>query len=55
VDLKTCDRAKIWQRIKNGYRNNDCLITIGTGLITDEENVGLVSNHAYGVLEIFEH
>lgn len=38
----------------NGYRNNDCLITIGTGLISDEDSIGLVSNHAYGVLEIYE-
>lgn len=38
-----------------GYKNNDCLITIGTGLIPDEEAVGLVSNHAYGVLEVFEY
>jgi len=54
VDLKTYPREKLWERIKAGYRTNDCLITIGTGLIQDEENVGLVSNHAYGVLEIYE-
>jgi len=55
IDLKTYPRAKLWERIKAGYRTNDCLITIGTGLIADEENVGLVSNHAYGVLEIYEY
>ena len=55
VDLKDYNRSKLWERIKNGYKNNDCLITIGTGLIPDEDNVGLVSNHAYGVLEIFEY
>ena len=46
------DRNLLWSRIIKGYRNNDCLITIGTGVITDEDNVGLVGNHAYGVLEI---
>ena len=55
IDLKTYNRNKLWERIKSGYRNNDCLITIGTGLIVDEDSVGLVSNHAYGVLEIFEY
>ena len=54
INLKTYSRAKLWERIKAGYRNNDCLITIGTGLIPDEDAVGLVSNHAYGVLEIME-
>jgi hypothetical protein len=44
----------LWERIRAGYRNNDCLITIGTGKILDEEAVGLVSCHAYGVLEIYE-
>lgn len=54
VDLKNTDRQRTWERIMKGYRNNDCLITIGTGLINDEDSVGLVSNHAYGVLEIYE-
>jgi calpain-7 len=30
------------------------MITIATGIIQDEDNVGLVGNHAYGVLEIVE-
>ena len=55
VNLKTCDREKIFERIKNGYRTNDCLITIGTGLVENEDRVGLVQGHAYGVLEIMEH
>ena len=55
IDLKSYNRQRLWERIKSGYRSNDCLITIGTGLIPDEENVGLVSNHAYGVLEIYEY
>ena len=45
---------KLWQKVLRGYKSNDCLITIGTGVITDEDNVGLVGNHAYGVLEIVE-
>ena len=52
---KSYNRQRLWERIKSGYRSNDCLITIGTGLIPDEDNVGLVSNHAYGVLEIYEY
>mmetsp|Transcript_19533 Transcript_19533/g.14240 ORF Transcript_19533/g.14240 Transcript_19533/m.14240 type:complete len:214 (+) Transcript_19533:319-960(+) len=54
-DLPTVDdKEKLWQKILLGYKNNDCLITIGTGLIPDEDSIGLVSNHAYGVLEIYE-
>lgn len=44
----------MWKRITSGYKTNDCLITIGTGKIVNEEGVGLKSNHAYGVLEILE-
>ena len=46
------DKNRLWDRIKGGYANNDCLITIGTGVNPDEDNIGLVGNHAYGVLEI---
>ena len=55
IDLQSYPRQKLWERIRRGYKNNDALITIGTGFIQDEERVGLVSNHAYGVLEIFEY
>lgn len=48
------DKNQLWNRIKKGYANNDCLITIGTGIIQDEEAIGLVGGHAYGVLEIVE-
>jgi len=37
-----------------GYKNRDCLITCGTGPIEDEDKMGLVSGHAYAVLEIME-
>ena len=49
------DADAIWTKISTGARNNDCLITIGTGLISDEDSVGLVGHHAYGVLEVVEH
>ena len=55
IELSTYDRTKLWKRIKQGYLTNDCLITIGTGLIQDEDAIGLVSNHAYGVLELLEY
>ena len=54
LNSENLDRNQLWNRIKLGYRNNDCLITIGTGVIPDEDNVGLVGNHAYGVLEVQE-
>lgn len=52
---KDVNRDSLWAKILRGYRNNDCLITIGTGVIPDEDNVGLCGNHAYGVLEILEY
>jgi calpain-7 len=55
IDLQTYDRQKLWQRISAGYRNRDCLITCGTGAIEDEDKIGLVSGHAYAILEIMEY
>lgn len=54
LNKEDLDRNMLWNKIKAGYANNDCLITLGTGVIPDEDNVGLVGNHAYGVLEIIE-
>lgn len=54
IDLRETDRAKLWNRIYNGYKNRDCLITCGTGAIENEDAIGLVSGHAYAVLEIME-
>lgn len=51
---KNVNPTKLWNKVMRGYQTNDCLITIGTGHIADEDNVGLVGNHAYGVLEIVE-
>jgi hypothetical protein len=35
-------------------KNNDCLITVGTGTIQDEDAIGLVGSHALGILEVVE-
>ena len=48
------DRNALWKRIHAGYKNNDCLITVGTGSIVDEDAVGLVGCHAYAILEVVE-
>lgn len=37
-----------------GSRANACLITLRTGVVLDEDAVGLVGNHAYAVLEVIE-
>jgi len=55
VKLEKCeDKAALWSKIYRAYKNNDAMITIATGVIQDEDQVGLVGNHAYGVLEIVE-
>ena len=53
-DKRTVDTDKLWKKILTGVNNNDCLVTIGTGVIPDEDNVGLVGCHAYGILEVME-
>jgi calpain-7 len=40
--------------VLSGSQSNDCLITLGTGIIQDEDKLGLVGGHAYGVLEVFQ-
>jgi len=37
-----------------GEKLKDVMISISTGKIIDEEEAGLVSNHAYAVLELIE-
>jgi len=54
IKLKEYDRNRLWERIFNGYKNRDCLITCGTGPIENEDAIGLVSGHAYAILEIIE-
>eukprot|EP01022_Parablepharisma_sp_SALTPOND_P033591 TRINITY_DN89089_c1_g1_i1.p1 TRINITY_DN89089_c1_g1~~TRINITY_DN89089_c1_g1_i1.p1 ORF type:complete len:501 (+),score=33.32 TRINITY_DN89089_c1_g1_i1:806-2308(+) len=54
VHLKETNRDKLWERIYGGAKANDCMITISTGEVPNEEKVGLKSNHAYAVLEVVE-
>ena len=54
VHLKDTDRHKLWNRIHSGSNTNDCMITISTGTIVNEDSVGLTSNHAYAVLEVIQ-
>lgn len=51
---KVQDKDAFWSKIFRAYKNNDCMITIATSNIEDEDRVGLVGHHAYGVLEIVE-
>lgn len=44
----------LWPRINEGNKSGNCLITIRTGSILDEDGIGLVGNHAYAVLEVVE-
>jgi hypothetical protein len=56
IDNKsTADANAIWAKIYNGNKNNDCLVTLSTGTILDEDAIGLVGTHAYGVFEIYEY
>lgn len=48
------DTNKLWKKVLTGVNNNDCLVTFGTSVIPDEDNVGLVGRHAYGILEVME-
>ena len=45
----------LWKKIKFGTDSKNCLITIRTGTIQDEDAIGLVGNHAYAVLEVIEY
>jgi hypothetical protein len=40
----------------SGFQYGDCLITVATPSLTDEEELraGLVSGHAYAVLHVWE-
>lgn len=54
VHLKDANRDALWNKIYNATKTNDCMITISTGDIQDEEKLGLKSNHAYAVLEVLQ-
>jgi len=56
VDLPTFDTERTWKRMLNGHKAGLCLITIGTPEMCEEDELryGLVSNHAYAVLDVRE-
>lgn len=47
------DKERNWQRMVSGTRDGDVLITISTGDMSEaeEERLGLVTSHAYAVLD----
>jgi hypothetical protein len=47
---------RTWERLRSGSEFGDCLITIATGPLTEaeEEMYGLVSTHAYALLDVKE-
>ena len=51
---KIHDVDKLWKRMITGEKHWDVMISISTGEIKNEEEIGLVSNHAYAVLELIE-
>lgn len=48
--------AAIFDRLESGLANGRCLITVATGELSDNtaERTGLVSSHAYAVLNLKE-
>lgn len=46
----------VYERLRNGLEQGRCLITVATGELSDAESerTGLVSTHAYAVLDIKE-
>ena len=55
VKLPLTDESKIerlWDRLSGAEKTKDVLISISTGQITHEDEIGLVSGHAYAILEL---
>ena len=48
------DLDKLWDRLVKGDKNKDVMISISTGNLPNAEDLGLVENHAYAVLELKE-
>lgn len=46
----------VYERLRNGLEQGRCLITVATGDLSDAESerTGLVSTHAYAVLDMKE-
>ncbi|CAM9119736.1 unnamed protein product [Ectocarpus sp. 12 AP-2014] len=47
---------RVWQRLLSAHSLGDCLVTIATGEISEDEaeRLGLVPSHAYAVLDVKE-
>lgn len=47
----------VWDRIQDGAKYGDVLVTIATGDLADDEadSLGLVPTHAYAVIGIYTH
>lgn len=50
------EKEKAWNRMKDGHWLGKCLMTMSTKELTetDEREMGLVSKHAYAVLDVRE-
>ena len=54
LKLQETDLEKLWKRMYSGMHYLNCMISIGTAEIANEEEYGLCSNHAYGILKTVE-
>ncbi len=54
MDSKGFDRKRTWERLVSGNKFGDCLICISTPSLSEHEErvLGLVSSHAYAVLDV---
>lgn len=53
------DEGRLWERMLSASKYGDCLLTVATGELREmggeeEERIGLVSTHAYAVLQVRE-
>ena len=51
---KIDDLEKLWDRLVKGDKNRDVMVSISTGNLPNADELGLVENHAYAVLEFKE-
>uniref|UniRef100_A0A7S3J7Y0 Calpain catalytic domain-containing protein n=1 Tax=Euplotes harpa TaxID=151035 RepID=A0A7S3J7Y0_9SPIT len=49
------DLEKLWDRLVKGDKRRDVMVSVSTGILPNAEELGLVVNHAYAVLELKEH
>ena len=57
LDSPEFNKDKTFARIKERFHRGDCLVTVATGALSeaDADRAGLVSTHAYAMLDIREH